>query len=130
MINGNRSTVQITHYDGPVPVRGPAKVYTCDDAGSLEDNLARKMLLYRTCHSKPTEQNSKVNVIAYFSVDGKTLHKVSTAIDAKDYFGYDDNVDFADVIIAPTLEGICKKILETTGDKELAEYIICLDQSL
>jgi hypothetical protein len=125
MINGDRSTVQITHHDGPAPVR------FCNDRWTLEDSLGCEMLEYRQHHKKPVEQNSKVDVMVYFSVDGKTLRKITTAIDAKDYFdGYHDVENFANVILHPTLVGICKKILEIIGDKELTEYIICIDQSL
>lgn len=124
MINGDRSTVQITPHDGPAPVR------FCNGRCSLEDSLGIEMLRYRQHQKKPAEHNAKVDVKVYFSLDGKTLHKIYTAIDAKDYFGYEYVENFASEILAPTLEGICKKILEIAGDNELAEYIICLDQSL
>lgn len=130
MINGNRSTVRISPF-GPAPVRHfPLACFVHNDKGSLEDNLVNQMLIYRKHQRKPAEQSSKVDVIVYFSVDSKTLPKISTAIDAKDYFGYDSVENFVSEIIRPTVVGICKKIIEITGSDVLNAYTICLDQSL
>jgi len=123
MINGDRSTVQITPF-GPAPVR------KLEGRWSLEDSLECEMLMYKKHQRKPAEHNVKVQVMVYFSVDGKTLYKISTAIDSKDYFGYVAIENFVSELVRPTLEAISKKILEVTGDKELAEYIIGIDQFL
>lgn len=130
MINGDRSTVRIVPF-GPAPVR------ICNGKRSLEDNLECEMLMYRKDQKKPAEHNSKVEVKVYFSVDGETLHKIVATIDAKDYFGYVAIENFVAEIVKPTCYGIYGKIFEISGDKdlisgdkELAEYIICIDQSL